>query len=116
MPSTFGGVLDEALQITSEAHQKRLVHRLIKEFEREARTDGVTALDLDNRKKAMVQELNNFITMKKERSSALDARRELTEAGSSSKSSQKAVTGEHDSIDCNKSHRRSTNAVSMLLE
>ena len=62
--------------------------RLIKEFEREARTDGISAAELANRKKAMVQELNNFISMKKERSADLDARKELVAGGSPSKAPQ----------------------------
>ncbi len=41
----------------------------------------------------MVQELNNFITMKKERSSAVDAKKELL-AESSSRGQQKTVSGE----------------------
>lgn len=36
----------------------------------------------------MVQELNNFISMKKERSADLDARRELVAGGSPSKAPQ----------------------------
>ena len=40
----------------------------------------------------MVQELNNFITQKKEHSSALDAKKELV-AESSSRSQQKSVNG-----------------------
>ena len=48
--------------------------------------------ELTNRKRAMVQELNNFITQKKEHSSALDAKKELV-AESSSHSQQKSVNG-----------------------
>ena len=40
----------------------------------------------------MVQELNNFITQKKEHSSALDAKKELV-AESSSRSQQKSANG-----------------------
>ena len=45
----------------------------------------------------MVQELNNFITMKKERSSAVDAKKELL-AESSSGGQQKTVSGEWQAI------------------
>ena len=45
----------------------------------------------------MVQELNNFITMKKERSSAVDAKKELL-AESSSRGQQKTVSGEWQAI------------------
>lgn len=38
---------------------------LIREFEREARTDGMSPNDLNFRKKAYVQELNGFIGLKK---------------------------------------------------
>lgn len=41
----------------------------------------------------MVQELNNLITMKKERSNALDAKKELV-AESSSRGQQKPLNGE----------------------
>ena len=49
--------------------------------------------ELANRKKAMVQELNNFITMKKDRSGAVDAKKELL-AESSSRGQQKTASGE----------------------
>ena len=67
--------------------------RLIKEFEKEARAENLPAQELTNRKRAMVQELNNFITQKKERSNALSARVELI-AESSSRGPQKPLTGE----------------------
>lgn len=83
-------------------HDKSIhASRLIKEFEREARTDGIAPTELANRKKAMVQELNDFIGMKKERSADLEARRELVAGGSPSKAPQ-AINGGH-SIDS--SHR-----------
>ena len=51
------------------------------------------AQELANRKRALVQELNNLITMKKERSNALDAKKELV-AESSSRGQQKPLNGE----------------------
>ena len=48
--------------------------------------------EVTSRKRAMVQELNNFITQKKEHSSALDAKKELV-AESSSRSQQKSANG-----------------------
>ncbi|EIE27118.1 hypothetical protein COCSUDRAFT_55142 [Coccomyxa subellipsoidea C-169] len=71
--------------LTSKMQEAKV---LIKEFEQEARTDGISAAELANRKKAMVQELNNFISMKKERSADLDARKELVAGGSPSKAPQ----------------------------
>ncbi|KAK9915749.1 hypothetical protein WJX75_003579 [Coccomyxa subellipsoidea] len=71
--------------LTSKMQEAKV---LIKEFEREARTDGIAAAELVNRKKAMVQELNNFISMKKDRSTDLDARKELVAGGSPSKAPQ----------------------------
>lgn len=68
--------------------------RLIKEFEREARTDGITAADLANRKKNLVQELNNYISMKKDRSSDLDAKKELVAGSSSSVTAPKTINGD----------------------
>ena len=70
-----------------------MICRLIKAFEQEARAENMPLQELANRKKAMVQELNNFITMKKERSSAVDAKKELL-AESSSRGQQKTVSGE----------------------
>jgi hypothetical protein len=72
--------------------------RLIKEFEREARTDGVPPADLATRKKALVQELNGFIGMKKERSADLEARRELTASSSQSGLPEKLKGGVWPSI------------------
>ena len=71
----------------------RLLCRLIKDFEKEARAENLPAQELTNRKRIMVQELNNFITQKKERSNALSARAELV-AESSSRGAQKPLTGE----------------------
>ena len=63
---------------TCGAAQRR---RLIKDFEREARTDGLPAEDLGARKRLLVAELNTLITAKKEAAGALDARRELVADG-----------------------------------
>ena len=65
-------------QPTCGAAQPR---RLIKDFEREARTDGLPAEDLGGRKRLLVAELNALITAKKEAAGALDARRELVADG-----------------------------------
>jgi hypothetical protein len=51
--------------------------RLIKDFEREARADGLPAADLANRKRELVQELNGYIAMKKELSAQSSTRAEL---------------------------------------
>lgn len=55
--------------------------RLIKDFEREARTDGLPAEDLGARKRLLVVELNALIAAKKEAAGALGARRELVADG-----------------------------------
>ena len=55
--------------------------RLIKDFEREARVDNMSATDLATRKKALVQELNSFITTKKEFTQMQAAKQELIGAG-----------------------------------
>lgn len=55
--------------------------RLIKDFEREARTDGLPAGDLAARKRLLVAELNGLITAKKKAAGELDARRELVADG-----------------------------------
>lgn len=54
---------------------------LIREFEREARTDGMPPAELNMRKKEMVQELNGFIGLKKAYSSQSVARNELLAGG-----------------------------------
>lgn len=51
--------------------------RLIKDFEQEARTDGMPPAELAARKKGLVQQLNDFIAMKKERGANITAKQEL---------------------------------------
>ena len=53
------------------------VCRLIKDFEQEARTDGMPPAELATRKKGLVQQLNDFIAMKKERGASITAKQEL---------------------------------------
>lgn len=48
--------------------RKTLPHpSLIKDFEREARTDGLPARELADRKRLLVNELNSYIALKKVR-------------------------------------------------
>ena len=51
--------------------------RLIKEFEREGRTDGMPAKELADRKRNLVNELNNFIAMKKQFGAQSENREQL---------------------------------------
>lgn len=51
--------------------------RLIKEFEREARTDGIPSKELSKRKTEVVNELNNLISMRKTAAAQLQSRQEL---------------------------------------
>ena len=51
--------------------------RLIKDFEQEARTDGMPPAELAARKKGLVQQLNEYIAMKKERGANITAKQEL---------------------------------------
>ena len=53
------------------------VRRLIREFEREARTDGMPPNELNARKKELVQQLNGFIGMKKAYGAQAQQRGEL---------------------------------------
>ena len=53
------------------------VHRLIKDFEREARTDGMPARELADRKRKLVNEVNSYIALKKGYSSTESSRGEL---------------------------------------
>lgn len=50
---------------------------LIKEFEREARTDGIPAKELGRRKTDLVDDLNRFINLRKTRAGQLQSRQEL---------------------------------------
>ena len=67
--------------VPKPTHGRAQPRRLIKEFEREARTDGLPAEDLAVRKRLLVAELNGYISAKKEAAGALDARRELVADG-----------------------------------
>lgn len=58
--------------------------RLIRDFEREAKIDNLSADELNYRKKLLVQELNSFIGLKKAYSSQLQQRRELMDGKSPS--------------------------------
>jgi novel plant SNARE len=51
--------------------------RLIKEFEREGRTDGMPAKELAERKRSLVNDLNNFIAMKKQFGAQAESREQL---------------------------------------
>ena len=62
-------------------HGRAQPRRLIKDFEREARTDGLPAEDLGARKRLLVAKLNAYITAKKEAAGALETRRELVADG-----------------------------------
>jgi SNARE protein len=50
---------------------------LIHEFEREARTDGMPAREMADRKRRLANELNRFIALKKQYSSTEEGRNEL---------------------------------------
>ena len=58
-------------------HLRHVHCSLIKEFEQEARTDGMPAAELTSRKKGMVQQLNEYIAKKKELGSDIAGRKEL---------------------------------------
>jgi hypothetical protein len=57
---------------------------LIREFERDARDDNMPPDELNRRKKALVQELNGFIALKKAYSAQAAQRGELMQGASSS--------------------------------
>ncbi|GBF88675.1 hypothetical protein Rsub_01574 [Raphidocelis subcapitata] len=57
--------------------QLRDAKTLIKEFEREARTDGMPARELAERKRVLVNEFNSYVALKKGYASADEARGEL---------------------------------------
>ncbi|CAG9461308.1 unnamed protein product [Pedinophyceae sp. YPF-701] len=66
------------LDVTQKLQQAK---GLIKEFEREARLDGMAPQAVAERKKAMVGELNKYIMIKKTSQQALSAKRELLQGG-----------------------------------
>lgn len=66
-----------ALLLFSPKHRMHVHCRLIKEFEREGRTDGMPARELADRKRGLVTELNNFIALKKSYSATEQGRNEL---------------------------------------
>jgi hypothetical protein len=53
------------------------MHRLIQEFEREARTDGMPSRELADRKRKLVNQFNEFVNLKKQHSSTEAGRGEL---------------------------------------
>eukprot|EP00882_Tetradesmus_deserticola_P013538 GHRQ01014374.1.p1 GENE.GHRQ01014374.1~~GHRQ01014374.1.p1 ORF type:complete len:295 (+),score=115.28 GHRQ01014374.1:1486-2370(+) len=65
------GLLKEVTKKLKDA--KALIH----EFEREARTDGMPAREMADRKRRLANELNRFIALKKQYSSTEDGRNEL---------------------------------------
>eukprot|EP00890_Picochlorum_soloecismus_P004007 jgi/Picsp_1/4607/NSC_01977-R1_novel plant snare 11 len=58
--------------------------RLIRDFEREAKIDNMSADEINYRKKLLVQELNSFIGLKKAYSTQLQQRKELMDGKSPS--------------------------------
>lgn len=54
---------------------------IIKDFEREARTDGMPVAELAERKRELVNELNSYIAMKKDYGNTLEARKNLLQGG-----------------------------------
>jgi hypothetical protein len=51
--------------------------RLIQEFEREARTDGMPSRELADRKRKLVNQFNTYVNLKKQHSSSEQGRGEL---------------------------------------
>ena len=72
MNSTIRGFLTRA-----QLHLSPPRNSLIKEYEREARTDGIPAAELQNKKRWMVNELNRFIALKKQLTQQLESRQNL---------------------------------------
>ncbi|WIA38596.1 hypothetical protein OEZ86_001906 [Tetradesmus obliquus] len=70
-PAKVQGLLKEVTKKLKDA--KALIH----EFEREARTDGMPAREMADRKRRAANELNRFIALKKQYSSTEDGRNEL---------------------------------------
>lgn len=64
---------------------------MIKEYEREARADGVPPAELKERKDALVDDLNTFISLKKTYTNNLAARNALF-------ANKTGVTGEDESV------------------
>mmetsp|Transcript_23071 Transcript_23071/g.64069 ORF Transcript_23071/g.64069 Transcript_23071/m.64069 type:complete len:266 (+) Transcript_23071:526-1323(+) len=62
--------------------------RQLKDFEREARTDGMPPAILSDKKRQLVQELNTYIALKKTQTAQMQARNQLMEPSTSSSAAQ----------------------------
>jgi hypothetical protein len=69
------------------------VCRLIREFDRDARLNGMPEDELNTRKKQLVQELNSFIGLKKSYGASIAQRSETAIASGSRDFSQKELDG-----------------------
>lgn len=68
-------------ELATDTSPLRTLHplnaRLVKDFEREARIDGLPPKELAERKRSLVTQLNNYIAMKKSYAVTLEDREEL---------------------------------------
>lgn len=68
---------------------------MIKEFEREARTDGMPPKELAERKRMLVNTLNDFIATKKAHSDNLNGRGQLLDGHDGGGDIEGGMDGEH---------------------
>lgn len=87
-----------AAQLITHPMRTPHVYRLIKEFEFEARADGMPAPLLAERKRELVNQINGFIAMKKEVSAAQSAKNELITGGPQHR--EEDLAGEHAGWPC----------------
>lgn len=82
---------------TAHAHPTELLSltvlcRLIQEFEREARTDGMPTRELADRKRKLVNQFNTYVNLKKQHSTTEAGRGELL-AGAAPAGQEEAASG-----------------------
>lgn len=68
-------------------------HRLIQEFEREARTDGMPSRELADRKRRLVNQFNEYVNLKKQHSSTEAGRGELLAGAGTTAGQEDAEAG-----------------------
>lgn len=85
--------LRDVMLVVCRSMRSQSLCRLIKDFEREARMEGMPVATLAARKKGLVQELNSFIAQKKAASEQADSIGELTQGTKKGPQSPKGRAG-----------------------
>lgn len=93
MAASFGCITRyQVWQCPQQALESLDFCRLIQEFEREARTDGMPSRELADRKRKLVNQFNSLVNRKKQHSSTESKRGELL-AGAGGTGQEEAAAG-----------------------